>query len=80
MEHIGKVIFDIPFMIQSHAESMKKIMEAKDLTKGQIILEVSSNSPKKQTNDFIVVVETNLFIRFWENSRIPKVLSKLSDL
>ena len=27
-EHIGKVIFDIPFMIQSHAESMKKILGA----------------------------------------------------
>ena len=24
LEHIGKVIFDIPFMIRSHAESMKK--------------------------------------------------------
>ncbi len=28
LEHIGKVIFDIPFMIQSHAESMKKILGA----------------------------------------------------
>ena len=27
MEHIGKVIFDIPFMIQSHAESIKKSWE-----------------------------------------------------
>ena len=27
-EHIGKVIFDIPFMIQSHAESIKKILGA----------------------------------------------------
>ena len=25
---LGKVIFDIPFMIQSHAESMKKIVGA----------------------------------------------------
>ena len=25
---VGKVIFDIPFMIQSHAESMKKILGA----------------------------------------------------
>jgi hypothetical protein len=25
-EHIGKAIFDIPFMIQSHAESVKKIL------------------------------------------------------
>ena len=28
MEHIGEAIFDIPFMIQSHAESMKKILGA----------------------------------------------------
>ena len=28
LEHIGKVIFDIPFMIQSHAKSMKKILGA----------------------------------------------------
>ena len=28
MEHIGKVIFDIPFKIQSHAESMMKILGA----------------------------------------------------
>ena len=27
-EHIGKVIFDIPFMIESHAESKNKIMGA----------------------------------------------------
>ena len=26
LEHIGKVIFDIPFMIQSYTESMKKIL------------------------------------------------------
>ena len=24
LEHIGKVIFDIPFMMRRHAESMKK--------------------------------------------------------
>ena len=28
LEHIGKAIFGIPFMIQSHAESMKKILGA----------------------------------------------------
>jgi hypothetical protein len=28
MEHKGKAIFDIPFMIQSLAESMKKILGA----------------------------------------------------
>ena len=28
LKNIGKVIFDIPFMIQSHAESMKKILGA----------------------------------------------------
>ena len=28
LELKGKAIFDIPFMIQSHAENMKKIMEA----------------------------------------------------
>ena len=28
MEHKGEAIFDIPFMIQSHAESMKKILGA----------------------------------------------------
>ena len=28
LEHIGKIIFDIPFMIQSHAESVKKILGA----------------------------------------------------
>ena len=26
MKHIGEAIFDILFMIQSHAESMKKIL------------------------------------------------------
>ena len=28
LEHIGKAIFDIPFMIQSHAESIKTILGA----------------------------------------------------
>ena len=28
LEHIGKVIFDIPFMTRGHAESMKKILGA----------------------------------------------------
>ena len=28
LEHMGEAIFDIPFIIQSHAESIKKIMEA----------------------------------------------------
>ena len=28
LEHKGEAIFDIPFMIQSHAESMKKILGA----------------------------------------------------
>ena len=28
LEHIGEAIFDILFMIQSHDESMKKILEA----------------------------------------------------
>jgi hypothetical protein len=28
LEHIGKVIFDIPFMVQSHAKIMKKILGA----------------------------------------------------
>ena len=28
LEHLGEAIFDIPFMIQSHAESMKKILRA----------------------------------------------------
>ena len=28
LEHIGEAIFDIPFLIQSHAERMKKIMGA----------------------------------------------------
>ena len=40
LEHIGKVIFDIPFTIQSHAESMKKSWEPLriyQLTKGQLI-------------------------------------------
>ena len=27
LEHIGKVIFDVPFMIQSNVESMKKILD-----------------------------------------------------
>ena len=40
---------------------------------------VSSNSPKKRTNEFVVVVKMNSFV-FWKNSRIPKVLSILSDL
>ena len=25
-EHTGKAIFDVPFMLQTHAESMKKIL------------------------------------------------------
>jgi hypothetical protein len=29
MELKGEAIFDIPFMIQSHAESMKKILGAR---------------------------------------------------
>ena len=29
LEHIGKVIFDMPFMIQSHAESMKNKKDMK---------------------------------------------------
>ena len=28
MEYKGKAIFDIPFMVQTHAESMKKILRA----------------------------------------------------
>ena len=28
LEHVGKAIFEVPFMIQSYAESMKKIMGA----------------------------------------------------
>ena len=28
MEHIGEAIFDVPFMIQSHAKSMRKILGA----------------------------------------------------
>ena len=28
LEHIGEAIFDIPFMIQIHGESMKKILGA----------------------------------------------------
>ena len=27
-EHIGEAIFDIPYMIQGHAESMEKILGA----------------------------------------------------
>ena len=45
-----------------------------DYPKGQIIskgLFVSSNSPKKWTNQFIFTTTTNSFI-FWKNSRIPK--------
>ena len=37
--------------------------------KGQISSEgllVSSNSPKKRTNEFVVVVKTNSFVCFWE--------------
>ena len=28
LEHVGEAIFDVPFIIQSHAESMKKILGA----------------------------------------------------
>ena len=28
LEHVGKVIFDIPSMIQSYAENMKKFLRA----------------------------------------------------
>ena len=49
------------------------------MVKGQIISKglfgvVSSNSPKKQTNEFIVVVKTNLFVRFlgeFEGTKSP---------
>ena len=40
---------------------------------------MSSNSPKKRINEFVVVVKMNSFV-FWKNSRIPKVLLILSDL
>ena len=46
-----------------------------NLVKGQIIskgLLVSSNSPKKRTNEFVFTTATNSFVRFWENSRTPK--------
>ena len=48
-------------------------------TKGQIISKglIGVLEFSKKTNE---VVKTNLFIVFLENSRIPKVLSKLSDL
>ena len=45
--------------------------------KGQIIskgLLVSSNSPKKRTNEFVVVVKTNSFVRFlgeFEDTKSP---------
>ena len=28
LEHIGEAIFDIPFIIQSHGDSMKKILDS----------------------------------------------------
>ena len=49
----------------------KKILS----TKGQIIskgLLVSSNFPKKRTNKFVVVVKTNLFVCFLEESEDTK--------
>ena len=53
--------------------------------KGQIMskgLLVSSNSPKKQTNEFVFTTVTNSFVRFLGEcgGHQKKVLSKLSDL
>ena len=51
--------------------------------KGQIILKgllVSSNSPKKRTNEFVFVTTTNSFIFLGKIHGYLKVLSKLSDL
>ena len=50
-------------------------------TKGQIISKghlVSSNSPKKRTNEFIltILLQRICSFGFWENSRTLKVLSK----
>ena len=45
LEHIGKVIFDIPFMIESHAESMKKSWE---LFRIYTSYEISQSSPISQ--------------------------------
>ena len=55
----------------------KKQFTAKFSPTGQIIskeLLVSSNSPKKRTNEFVVVVKTNLFVRFlgeFEDTKSP---------
>ena len=51
------------------------VLTFKYIAKGQIIskvLLVSSNSPKKQMNEFVFTTTKNLFVRFLENSRIPK--------
>ena len=55
--------------------SSKRYIKFSKFLKGQIMLKgliVSSNSPKKQTNEFIFTTTTNLFGFFGENSRTPK--------
>ena len=57
MEHIGKVIFDIPFMIESHAESMKKSWE---LFRIYTSYEISQSSPISQ-----IMAGLDVSVLFW---------------
>ena len=41
---------------------------------------VSTHPPKKRTREFVKAVKNEFVLLFLENSRIPKVLSKLSEL
>ena len=41
-------------------------MTIKDTSRGLL---VSSNSPKKQTNEFIITTTMKSFVLFWENSK-----------
>ena len=56
LEHIGKVIFDIPFMIESHAESMKKSWE---LFRIYTSYEISQSSPISQIMGWLAVQVKN---------------------
>ena len=50
------------------------------ITIGHIILKnflMSSNSPKKRTNKFVVVVKTNLFVHFLGEFKDTKSLFKI---
>ena len=82
--NVQKVYSSIRGLSWKILKNFKSRIVAK-MFKGQIIskglfgvLEFSQKNDR--TSEFVVVEETNSFVCFWENSRIPKVLSKICDL